>query len=273
MAFKLRSGNKSPFKNMGSSPTKDMKTGKYEHSFESPAKQRLKKGGEAQDEDKIFNKKGEHVGNWVGDKKVMFKMIKEGLTEGASELKGEFVTEKIKPKKPIKSKKKSPAKQLYGQGGMDDAAAFDKEYRAKKFKENFDARQASKQKGREFVKNLKTKKGVDIKTGKRMDTFNKKHVAKDLISKKGVDIQTGKKMDTFKKRHVAKDLISKKSISKLGRIGKTVKTLAKNPFTPAGIAAIAGEAMMPYTKKVAKATIKGLKKRAKSDSVNIGRKL
>jgi hypothetical protein len=42
------------------------------HSIpESPAKQRLKKGGEAQDEDKIFNKKGEHVGNYVNGKKVM----------------------------------------------------------------------------------------------------------------------------------------------------------------------------------------------------------
>jgi len=40
MAFKMRSGNKPGFKNMGSSPAKDMKTGSYEHSFESPAKER-----------------------------------------------------------------------------------------------------------------------------------------------------------------------------------------------------------------------------------------
>ena len=38
MAFKLKSGNTTPFKQLGSSPAKDMKTGKYEHSFESPAK-------------------------------------------------------------------------------------------------------------------------------------------------------------------------------------------------------------------------------------------
>ena len=43
MAFKMRSGNKVSFKNMGSSPAKDMKTGKYEHSFESPAKQKKEK--------------------------------------------------------------------------------------------------------------------------------------------------------------------------------------------------------------------------------------
>tara|TARA_R110000823_G_C15716071_1_gene478115 strand:- start:13 stop:675 length:663 start_codon:yes stop_codon:yes gene_type:complete len=39
MAFKMKSGNKVSFKNMGSSPAKNMKTGSYEHSFESPAKQ------------------------------------------------------------------------------------------------------------------------------------------------------------------------------------------------------------------------------------------
>jgi len=150
MAFKMRSGNKVSFKNMGSSPAKDMKTGSYEHSFESPAKQgydptptkeeqakkmmerkeknphadkgkglnktltkeeqvkqmqgnekklqeeirkgqgtgynptpkkygpkkpptkqKLNKGGEGQDQDKIFNSKGEHVGDYVNDKVVM----------------------------------------------------------------------------------------------------------------------------------------------------------------------------------------------------------
>ena len=55
MAFKLRSGNKLSFKSMGS----------------SPAKQKVNKGGEAQDQDKILDNKGNHVGNWVNDKKVM----------------------------------------------------------------------------------------------------------------------------------------------------------------------------------------------------------
>ena len=48
------------------SPAKDMKTGSYKQSFEdSPAKQRLTKGGEGQDQNKIFNEKGEHVGDWI----------------------------------------------------------------------------------------------------------------------------------------------------------------------------------------------------------------
>ncbi len=71
MAFKMRSGNKVSFKNMGSSPARNMKDGSYEHSFESPAKQRLNKGGEGQDQNKIFNDKGEHVGDYVNDKPVM----------------------------------------------------------------------------------------------------------------------------------------------------------------------------------------------------------
>jgi len=70
MAFKLRSGNGTNFKNMGTSPFKDMKTGSYKQSFESPAKQR--KGTEGQDQDKILDDKGNHIGNWVNDKKVMF---------------------------------------------------------------------------------------------------------------------------------------------------------------------------------------------------------
>jgi len=55
MAFKMRSGNKVSFKNMGS----------------SPAKQKLNIGGEGQDQNKIFNDKGEHIGDYVNDKPVM----------------------------------------------------------------------------------------------------------------------------------------------------------------------------------------------------------
>ena len=135
MTFKLRSGNKTVFKNMGSSPatqrtiknptgdnmslgsedpTNDNihipidpnstpgakpKEPKYnlkelEKAIEarkkrkktSPAKQKLEKGQgklikgeqnwpgetEGQDENKIFNDKGKHVGNWVNGKKVIF---------------------------------------------------------------------------------------------------------------------------------------------------------------------------------------------------------
>ena len=119
MAFKLRSGNKSSFKSMGSSAAKqitdfsnvtvdgeDAKTvsernlkereeGKKKREKEMqdlidnpdqginrdrlrkedmmppPNKQKLNKGGEGQDQDKIFNDKGEHIGDYINDKPVM----------------------------------------------------------------------------------------------------------------------------------------------------------------------------------------------------------
>lgn len=111
MAFKLRSGNTTNFKSMGSSPAKKtppvsnstQKKKFYVDNYEenkdkpgfqeamdkafggkttidgkistttkkSPAKQKLKKGGEGQDQDKIFNDKGEHIGDYVNDKPVM----------------------------------------------------------------------------------------------------------------------------------------------------------------------------------------------------------
>ena len=123
MAFKMRSGNKVSFKNMGSSPVKqkdysikqsegegptrdfdntsksgspnpplegfterklhaNIEESNMEHGKRkldkialkppvSPAKQKLNKGGEGQDQDKIFNSKGEHIGDYVNDKPVM----------------------------------------------------------------------------------------------------------------------------------------------------------------------------------------------------------
>mgnify|MGYP003627426083 FL=1 len=58
----------------------------------SPVQQRLsstKGGGEGQDQDKIFNKKGEHVGDYVNGKKVM---LKKGMTKGISKLTPKEIT-------------------------------------------------------------------------------------------------------------------------------------------------------------------------------------
>ena len=63
MAFKLKSGNTTSFKLMGGaekSPAKDMKTGKYSHSFESPSKAK-KLFGEATTPAKDYDvSKGSH---------------------------------------------------------------------------------------------------------------------------------------------------------------------------------------------------------------------
>jgi len=42
----------------------------------SPFQQRVTKGGEGQDENKIFDKDGNHIGDWVDGKKVMKKKPK-----------------------------------------------------------------------------------------------------------------------------------------------------------------------------------------------------
>ncbi len=106
MAFKMRSGNKVSFKNMGSSSVKqkenlprdpgdrgtEVKWDNVRQEYiptnmpnakspstpqptgpkpTSPTKQKLNKGGEGQDQNKIFNDKGEHVGDYINDKPVM----------------------------------------------------------------------------------------------------------------------------------------------------------------------------------------------------------
>ena len=121
MAFKLRSGNGTTFKNMGTSPFKDMKTGSYKQSFESPAKQR--KGTEGQDQDKIFNDKGEHIGDYVNDKKVMHNdNMQKGLTNALKDKSFNDIMKNTEwmpgpPKRPkTKDKSETPAKQ-YAAGG------------------------------------------------------------------------------------------------------------------------------------------------------------
>ena len=186
MAFKLRSGNGTTFKNMGTSPFKDMKTGKYEHSFESPAKQKVDpdapgtpgtpgyeppvkrsdldakgkaiwdahrakgktksptgqwKGTEGQDQDKIFDSKGNHIGDWVNDKKVMHKIPSDDKYKPRSkEDRAELI--KNMEKKHLKTLKKSPAKQTdttYADGTKKSAReqAFSKRYTAEKAKEKY----------------------------------------------------------------------------------------------------------------------------------------
>jgi len=126
MAFKMKSGNKPGFKSMGSSPAKkelignqanlpehlkakiDAAPGKMYDSpgkmYDSPAKQRSTKGGEGKDQDKIFDKNGKHVGNYVNGKKVMKSTT--SAHGQLSDAKREFEQDKKDAKR-----KKSPAKQ------------------------------------------------------------------------------------------------------------------------------------------------------------------
>ena len=53
------------------------------------AKQKVVKEGEGQDQNKIFDEKGNHVGNYVNGKKVM---LKKGMTKGISKLTAKEIT-------------------------------------------------------------------------------------------------------------------------------------------------------------------------------------
>ena len=150
MAFKLKSGNTTSFKSMGSSPAKQKSSAamnakvkevkdknftdtnnalskvgkekltreKYDTSTSSPAKQKLNKGGEGQDQDKIFNDKGNHVGNWVDGKKVMHTKKPHKAREPGKALEPHIAPERYKTTgKWVKQQpktKKSPAKQTEG---------------------------------------------------------------------------------------------------------------------------------------------------------------
>jgi hypothetical protein len=56
-----------------------------------------KGGGEGQDENKIFNNKGKHVGNYVDGKKTMFKKAKEATQEMGKELAMNAEKKKLAP--------------------------------------------------------------------------------------------------------------------------------------------------------------------------------
>tara|TARA_R110002020_G_scaffold197097_1_gene398126 strand:+ start:325 stop:1089 length:765 start_codon:yes stop_codon:yes gene_type:complete len=186
MTFKLKSGNKPGFKNMGSSPAKDMKTGSYKQSFESPAKQKVDheqthdtiktyslkdktfppeytkeeiKFLEEQREDIVRYEDLDKEGKAIWDlNKLREKEIKKARKEGRDP---NFIT-------PVgDDKEKSPAKQVTGKmpknfnikgsGGIPVGQDFEK-YAKSIHEQKFDKFQAQKQKGKKFVKNLKIKK-------------------------------------------------------------------------------------------------------------------
>ncbi len=106
MAYKMRSGNKVSFKNMGSSPAKQTKV---------KIDTLRRKGTEAKDENKIFDDKGNHIGNYVNGKKVM--LPKKSTTTAHGQLddaQAEYETDKklyeqmMKNKKAVKGKRSKP---------------------------------------------------------------------------------------------------------------------------------------------------------------------
>ena len=201
MTFKLRSGNKPQFKQVGSSPVKDMKTGKYEHRFESPAKQRVIKGGEGQDQDKIFDEKGNHIGNWVNDKKVMFndKPVEERYLKRKKNYKSLTPEQKKRledaakvgvegVKKGLKKESKSPTKQKYDLSKAtvteSKSAEFDRKGLVKD-KVGPVAEQKKKSEGRKIIDWLgeREKAQTEGKVKKAYETLQTKKTKKDIKTK------------------------------------------------------------------------------------------
>ena len=118
-----------------------------------------------------------------------------------------------------------------------------------KFKKNFDARQVSKQKGKEFVKNLKTKSYP----GQELNEALKKAVNKNLNPK-------------------PKKIVHKGAVNIAKNVGRKVAKFAAKRLGPVG-AAITAYDVVKTIPKVTKATVKGLKGNAKSGNVNLARKL
>ena len=96
----------------------------------SPAKQRLNKGGEGQDQNKIFDKNGKHVGDYVNGKKVMksTKSAHGQLNDAERDFKRDTeralkAMDKKSPSSKIKEGSKSPAKQAK-KSGLGPSTAF-----------------------------------------------------------------------------------------------------------------------------------------------------
>ena len=246
MTFKLRSGNTPKFKQVGSSPAKDMKTGSYKQSFESPAKQiktftnlDLAQDKLREDDEQVMTK----ATHFSGDIKVSGCKLSKADTEKDAELRedqedkrrDEYLKkhpeeEDTREWKNLPSKKKSPAKQAPG-GGAGEAIEHWKKYKSKQ-------------------KNIK-----------ELDKFLH-GTSKSRAAQRALDAKKAKKAKGFSKtaKKVVKKAAKKSIIKKVG--GKILSR-----FLPGVGWGLLAHDVIKTAPKVAKATKKSLKKQAKGQSV------
>jgi len=146
----------------------------------------------------------------------------------------------------------SPAKQVEGNFNKTGSSASTtpgynttKTAKAKNLKKNFDAFQSQKQKGKEFVKNLKTNARVKPLTKVKKPTSTLSRVTKALGT-------TPSQLARQAKKYVKPGL-------------KVAKQISKRFLGPLGVAATAYDVIKTLP-KAAKATNKSLKKEAKTGS-------
>ena len=189
MGFKLKSGNKPQFKQIGSSPAKHGTTDDFLYGRNGHNPDTMEGKHEDWHTDKIEaeKKKPSPAKHFVDD-------VPEHNDGHSDDLQT--------PEEHEKGKVESPAKQMEGdypksfniKGSKGSTTPRYKDTKAAKHKQSFDKFQAQKQKGKEFVKNLKTKgdlvskKAVKEGRGKLGKTTTKKAFkkgAKQVLKKVG----------------------------------------------------------------------------------------
>ena len=227
----MKSGNKPGFKSMGSSPAKIpvavaaqlapmamdmMKKNKEEDEspgkmYDSPAKQKVTKEGEGKDQDKIFDKKGNHIGTYVNGKKVMKSttsahgQLSDAQYEFEQDLKAAKNSSKAKGTTKKSNKpmiKKSPTKQV-DINDFDDRALDRKE----------DAEGKGKGNNRKVMNDGAVNKTQAAKIAKRKADFAKKTAAekKALQDKANAKRKAFEATPEYKKRRAAADAKTKKA--------------------------------------------------------------
>lgn len=151
MGFKLKSGNKTNFKSMGSTnPTGGVKSVK-----------KVSNGGEAQDQNKIFDNKGNHVGDYVNDKKVMKpKQSRESAHGQLGDAANEYKQDKLRASKIKKGEQKQPTYENTD------------EYRKEKDIPKKEKSPAKMKKKKSKVKTTRTKNSITKSDGKKSSTYN-----------------------------------------------------------------------------------------------------
>ena len=154
MAFKLKSGNASAFKNLGSSPAKQVegnfnKTGGKSttpgYSTTKAAKANTATGGDP----KLEKLKAKRIARTKAGKVVDFGQGSNIIADKVDSQGRNTWGDKVGKAKKVVKKEAKVAKKVAGKAA-----------KAKNLKKNFDAFQSQKQKGKEFVKSLKNSKQI-----------------------------------------------------------------------------------------------------------------
>tara|TARA_R110001592_G_C12755977_1_gene712420 strand:- start:54 stop:554 length:501 start_codon:yes stop_codon:yes gene_type:complete len=152
------------------------------HRGTSMAQQRVTKGGEGQDQNKIFDEKGNHIGDHVNGKKVM---LKKGMTKGISKLtQKEITASKLdKPIGTIAKQKMTGPDKPHGEETIVEGFTSDADY---------EGIVNDKKNSRSYIRKY------DVMTPKQLADAKIRNTGQTVIKTKGDDSKTAQKV-TIKK--------------------------------------------------------------------------